>query len=86
MLVKYLIFAHFAHLIARSLTHSLTHSLTSFSLQAAVLMAGSSWLCQRSLHCFPLRPGSSTAIFDHFFAPRSSTRRFRVVSSEGVQV
>jgi len=34
MLVKYLIFAHFAHLIARSLTHSLTHLLLAPSRSA----------------------------------------------------
>jgi hypothetical protein len=36
-------------------------------------MPGFKWLSHLSLHCFPILPGRSFAIFDHFFSPCSFT-------------
>ena len=48
------------------------------------LMAGSSWLCQRSRHCLPVRPGSEAAMTDQRFVPCSSTSERTVASSSAV--
>ena len=46
---------------------------SSSGVQTSFLIAGSSWLCQRSRHCFPVRPWSCAAISDHRFVPWLST-------------
>jgi len=38
---------------------------SSSSVQLSRLIEGSSWLCQRSRHCFPLRPGRFEAMAAH---------------------
>ena len=42
---------------------------SSSSVQLSRLMEGSSWLCHRSRHCFPLRPGRFDAIAAHLSLP-----------------
>lgn len=52
--------------------------------QASLLIPGFRWLCQRSLHCFPILPGNCEAIKDHFFAPYFFTSDNTFVSSSAV--
>ena len=55
---------------SHSLTRCASTSLRSSSfVQASLLMSGLRWLCQRSRHCFPLRPGSTSAMRAHCFVP-----------------
>ena len=56
---------------------------TSSMLHGPFLMLGSRWLCQRSRHCLPMRPGRCLAIADHFCGPRSVTS-VRIFSSSSV--
>ena len=46
---------------------------SSAALQSVLVMFGSSWLCQRSRHCLPVRVGSCAAITDHARVPCSPT-------------
>ena len=57
---------------------------SSSSVQLSRLMLGSSWLCQRSRHCFPLRPGRFEAIAAQRVGPYRPTRRITVSSSSFV--
>jgi hypothetical protein len=45
--------------------HILTFRSSS-TRQGDLLMLGFRWLCQRSLHCLPMRPGRWDAIKDHW--------------------
>ena len=54
---------------------------SSSSLQGSLRMSGSRWLCQRSRHCLPMRPGSLAAITDHFLGPNSLTSSTTLASS-----
>ena len=58
--------------------------LSSSSLQASLQISGLRWLCQRSRHCLPIRPGSWLAISDHFLAPYFSTSSSTFRSSSAV--
>ena len=42
-------------------------------------------MCQRSRHCFPMRPGRLEAMSDHFFAPYFFTSSTTFRSSSSVQ-
>ena len=46
-------------------------------------ISGLRWLCQRSRHCFPIRPGKWPAIIDHFLAPCLCTSSITLASSCG---
>mmetsp|Transcript_19212 Transcript_19212/g.48906 ORF Transcript_19212/g.48906 Transcript_19212/m.48906 type:complete len:458 (-) Transcript_19212:212-1585(-) len=74
--------------ISAHLLPTLACSASSFSsssgVHASFRMPSSSWLCQRSRHCLPMRPGRCEAICDHFLGPSSSTRRITVSSSSFV--
>jgi len=57
---------------------------SSSAVHASFRIAGSSWLCHRSRHCLPLRPGRYLAISAHRLAPstpRCSATSLRTVSS-----
>ena len=54
---------------------------SSRSVQGALLMCGLRWLCHRSRHCFPMRPGRCDAMSDQRFAPYLLTRLRTVASS-----
>ena len=41
--------------------------------QFIFLMRGFKWLCQRSLHCLPIRPAKCSAIVVHLYGPCCST-------------
>jgi len=57
---------------------------SSSALHSSRLMSGSRWLYHRSRHCFPIRPGSSLAIFDQRFGPSSVTSWTIFASSSAV--
>jgi hypothetical protein len=42
---------------------------------------GQRWLCQRSRHCLPARPGIFFAISDQFLTPKFLTRSTKARSS-----
>jgi hypothetical protein len=44
-------------------------ALSSSAVHESFLMSGLRWLCHRSRHCLPLRPGRCRAICAHFFVP-----------------
>ena len=46
---------------------------SSSSVHRSLLIHGLRWLCQRSRHCFPIRPGSCFAMYDQFLGPLSRT-------------
>ena len=48
-------------------------------------MSGFSWLCHRSRHCLPVRPGRCAARTDHLRVPWPSMARSRSSSSAGDQ-
>ena len=57
---------------------------SSVSLHASRLMSGLSWLCQRSRHCLPIRPGKYLAITLQFPWPCSPTNlRTQIGCAEG---
>ena len=58
---------------------------SSLSVQSPFLRSGSKWLTNRSLHCFPWRPGRKDAILAHFL-PNCFRFSFNVSSSSGVQL
>mmetsp|Transcript_10202 Transcript_10202/g.42346 ORF Transcript_10202/g.42346 Transcript_10202/m.42346 type:complete len:251 (+) Transcript_10202:1704-2456(+) len=72
-----------AHLLPWILWAS-SRVLSSSSVHPSRLISGLRWLCHRSRHCLPMRPGRSLAIIDHFLAPCSPTRRMIAASSSGV--
>lgn len=57
--------------------------LSSSSVHLSLLISGFRWLCHRSLHCFPMRPGSCLAIALQFFAPLPLTS-LRTISSSSL--
>lgn len=57
---------------------------SSSSFQGCLEMSGFKWLCHRSRHCFPIRPGRFDAINDHFFAPYFLTSSTTFRSSSAV--
>ena len=65
---------------------SLTILMSSSMVHFLLLMFGSRWLCHRSLHYLPIRPGSALDIFVQFRGPCSVTRSIRILSSGKVQV
>eukprot|EP00966_Prymnesium_polylepis_P207761 4812691-Prymnesium_polylepis.1 len=72
-----------AHLLPSSACFEIT-SASSSALHAPLLIAGSSWLCHRSRHCLPLRPGSALAISAHLQPPLLCERAASIrVSSRG---
>ena len=60
-------------------------AMSSSSDQRSFLMLGFRWLCQRSRHCLPMRPGSFCAMSDQFFGPWCPTICFTSSSSSCVQ-
>mmetsp|Transcript_23675 Transcript_23675/g.80704 ORF Transcript_23675/g.80704 Transcript_23675/m.80704 type:complete len:285 (-) Transcript_23675:136-990(-) len=76
-------FAMSAHLLPylRCASSSLA---SSTPLHPSRLMSGLRWLCHRSRHCLPMRPGSCWAIFDHCFGPSSFTSWMIFSSSSAV--
>mmetsp|Transcript_11694 Transcript_11694/g.17968 ORF Transcript_11694/g.17968 Transcript_11694/m.17968 type:complete len:361 (-) Transcript_11694:33-1115(-) len=44
-------------------------TLSSSAVQSPFLMLGSRWLCHRSRHCLPIRPGNRAAMEDHLTLP-----------------
>ena len=59
---------------------------SSSSLQASRFMSGRSWLCQRSRHCLPIRPGKDRAMVLHCPSPSSLTSLWRQQSAQIVNV
>ena len=55
--------------------------LSSHSDHDSFEISGSRWLCQRSLHCLPRRPGSSAAIRAHCLVPHLATAAVTFSSS-----
>mmetsp|Transcript_44621 Transcript_44621/g.108167 ORF Transcript_44621/g.108167 Transcript_44621/m.108167 type:complete len:220 (+) Transcript_44621:1740-2399(+) len=58
---------------------------SSSSVQGFLEISGFKWLCHRSRHCFPIRPGRFDAMRDHFFAPYFLTSSTTFRSSSAVQ-
>ena len=54
---------------------------SSSCVHASFLMSGLRWLCHRSLHCLPIRPGRLAAMVLHFFGPYLSTSCTTILSS-----
>ena len=65
---------------------SLTIFTSSSSVHLVLQMFGSKWLCQRSRHCFPMRPGRLLLTFVQLRGPFSVTSWMRILSSSAVQV
>ena len=65
---------------------SLTILMSSSMVHFLLLMFGSRWLCHRSLHYLPIRPGSALDIFVQLRGPCSVTSSIRILSSGKVQV
>mmetsp|Transcript_15571 Transcript_15571/g.49461 ORF Transcript_15571/g.49461 Transcript_15571/m.49461 type:complete len:313 (+) Transcript_15571:205-1143(+) len=57
---------------------------SSSAVQWSFLMAGSSWLCQRSRHCLPVLPVRLAAMSDQHLVPCVSTSCRTVASSSSV--
>ena len=57
---------------------------SSSNFHASLQMSGFKWLCHRSRHCFPMRPGRLEAIKDHFLAPYCLTSSMTFLSSSAV--
>ena len=77
-------FAMSAHLLLYSTCSSM--SLQSSSADHGSLrMSWSRWLCHRSRHCLPVRPGRCAARTDHLRVPWPSMARSRSSSSAGDQ-
>ena len=72
-----------AHLLPNS-SWSCMSLRSSSSDQADLLMSWSRWLCQRSRHCLPVRPGSDSATVVHARVPCWCTRARTVSSSSWV--
>ncbi len=53
--------------------------------QFIFFMRGFRWLCQRSLHCLPIRPARCSAIVVHLYGPCCSTSWSTRQSSSSVQ-
>lgn len=58
---------------------------SSSSSHGVFLISGFKWLCQRSLHCFPILSGRCWAMNVHFWGPFISTSLTRSMSSSSVQ-
>ena len=58
---------------------------SSSNVHASLHISGFKWLCHRSRHCFPMRPGRWEAMRDHFLAPYCLTSSMTFVSSSAVQ-
>jgi len=73
----------FAHLFPWTSCMAISIASSS-SVHSPFLSSGSRWLTNRSLHCFPCRPGRWAAIFAHFLP---YWRRFslNIASSSPVQ-
>ena len=56
--------------------------LTSSTVKGAFETAGSSWLCHRSRHCFPVLPGMAAAMVGHLLGPLAWTNLVSSASSE----
>ena len=67
-----IILAMSAHLLPICLWASI-RSFSSSSSQASLLMSGRSWLCHRSRHCLPMRPGKCLAMTLQLPSPCSRT-------------
>ena len=65
---------------------SLMMIISSSKVHLRFLTFGSKWLCQRSRHYFPMRPGRLLATFVQFLAPSLSTIRLKIWSSSFDQV
>mmetsp|Transcript_43881 Transcript_43881/g.133651 ORF Transcript_43881/g.133651 Transcript_43881/m.133651 type:complete len:230 (-) Transcript_43881:296-985(-) len=77
-------FAISAHLFPRDSWFSIMIRSSS-SIHGFLLMSGLRWLCHLSRHCFPIRPGSSAAIWLHLLAPWAVTSSTTFLSSSSVQ-
>ena len=55
---------------------ALTSAASSLCDHAVFLMSGLSWLCQRSRHCLPTRPGKRAARADQWPSPWMATSLF----------
>jgi len=73
-----------AHLLPLRRWHK-NSSHSSSSHQDSLLIRGFKWLCQRSLHCFPILPGICCAMNVHFYGPCSSTSLITNRSSSSLQ-
>mmetsp|Transcript_25830 Transcript_25830/g.61664 ORF Transcript_25830/g.61664 Transcript_25830/m.61664 type:complete len:201 (-) Transcript_25830:8-610(-) len=73
-----------AHLFPKRVCEAMSSS-SSAALQSVLVMFGSSWLCQRSRHCLPVRVGSCAAITDHARVPCSLTSATICTSSAADQ-
>ena len=72
-----------AHLLPRVMwAYNIFRS--SSSCHASLDISGFKWLCQRSRHCLPIRPGKLEAIRDHFLAPYFLTSSKTLMSSSAV--
>ena len=58
---------------------ALTSAASSRCDHAVSFMSGLSWLCQRSRHCFPTRPGKRAASADQWPSPWMATSLFVVI-------
>ncbi len=63
-----------------------TMFISSSSVHFFLLMFGSKWLCQRSRHCLPMRPGRLFDTLVQLRGPFSVTSYTRILSSSFVQV
>mmetsp|Transcript_21526 Transcript_21526/g.3510 ORF Transcript_21526/g.3510 Transcript_21526/m.3510 type:complete len:102 (-) Transcript_21526:132-437(-) len=59
--------------------------ISSSRVQAPLFMLGFKWLCQRSLHCFPILPGKLLAIILQCLGPCYWTKDTMISSSSFVQ-
>jgi len=73
-----------AHLFPLRRWHK-NNSHSSSSHQESLLIRGFKWLCQRSLHYFPILPGMCCAMNVHFYGPCYSTSLITNLSSSSLQ-
>ena len=69
-----------------NLARCATISFSSVSVHARLFRSGLRWLCHRSRHCLPTRPGKNLPMKLHLVRPCFLTRAVRAASSSFVQL